>query len=436
MKKLFLLGATALMASSLAASAATVTPLTFTDLPLKTVTFASGKVMPLTIGFGSGAYHRPGDPANVFYTISDRGPNIGCDDDVKAMTGMTVAELCGGDADGKIFPDTQFTPSIFRMQVEADNTVKVTETTPLRGSDGKLLDGLPNPLTGTTAETGFATDGTKIQPSTNGFDSEALVRLADGSYWISDEYGVSLAHVARDGKVLVRLVPAGLEKDYKGADYPVEGVLPAILAKRKLNRGIESIALAPDGSALYFAMQSPLANPSNDAYKKSRAIRIFKMDPTTQRILGEYIYELDDAASFKADNARKARKQHDVKVSEVSSFAPDQLIVLERISKTTKLYHVDLSKAALLPARFDAVSQTPTLEELPADQLAESGATPVTKSLILDSDNLPDMPEKIEGIATIDPSTLILTTDNDFGIEGAASAIVKVSLDKPLTTAR
>ena len=43
------------------------------------------------------------------------------------------------------------------------------------------------------------------------------------------------------------------------------------------------------------------------------------------------------------------------------------------------------------------------------------------------------MPAKIEGMAVIDGRTLILTSDNDFGIVGDKSRIVQVTLDEPLT---
>ena len=86
-----------------------------------------------------------------------------------------------------------------------------------------------------------------------------------------------------DGTVLKRLVPAGLEGDYAGAAYPVEGKLPAIVMKRFLDRGIESIALSPDEAFLYFSVQTvPLANPDNDAYKNGTVTRLFKFDPAAR----------------------------------------------------------------------------------------------------------------------------------------------------------
>lgn len=70
--------------------------------------------------------------------------------------------------------------------------------------------------------------------------------MADGGFRVSEENGPSPLHVAADGRILRRVVPQGTEDDFKGAHYPVDGGLPAVLAKRFLNRGLESLAITPD----------------------------------------------------------------------------------------------------------------------------------------------------------------------------------------------
>ena len=341
--------------------------------------------------------------------------------------------MCGGNEDAKIFPAPDFTPTIFQMKIEDGNKLSVVSKIPLKSTDGHQLNGLSNPLATTNTEGAYSPEGKEIQQSPDGFDAEGVAHMADGTFWIGEEYGASIAHVGADGKVLERLVPKGLEGDYKGASYPVKGELPALIMKRHLNRGIESMTSAPDGSALYFAMQSPLDNPDSKAYKSSRFIRICKFDPQAGKVVGEFAYYLDDETTFKADNAKKP-KATDVKVSELAAFGKDRILVLERISKTTKLYAVDLSNAETVPAKFDEASTKPSLEEMSAGELERADVKPLEKTLVLDSDDLEDMPEKIEGVAVMGPTTLIMTTDNDFGIAGDASAVVKVTLDKPLAT--
>ncbi|MEX6506479.1 esterase-like activity of phytase family protein [Jiella sp. M17.18] len=432
MRKTALLTAASLAAMTATASAAEVTTLKAPDMPMTAVTYPNGKTMDLTVGFGSGATHGAEDPADVFYTITDRGPNIDCGGDAEELIGLGKDKLCGGNGDAKIFPAPDFDPTIFEMKIGDGNKLTVVSQIPLKGTDGHKLNGLSNPLTATNTEGAYSPDGKEIQQSPDGFDAEGLAHMADGTFWIGEEYGASIAHIAADGRVLERLVPKGLEGDYKGASYPVKGVLPALIMKRHLNRGIESMTAAPDGSALYFAMQSPLDNPDSKAYKSSRFIRIFKFDPKSETVVGEYAYRLDDADTFKADNAKKKAKPTDVKVSEMAAFGKDKLIVLERVSKTTKLYAVDLANAATVPAKFDEAATKPSLEQMSADELEQAGVKPLQKTLILDSDDLKNMPEKIEGVAVMGPKTIVLTTDNDFGIAGDDTAVVKVSLDKAL----
>ena len=298
------------------ALAAEVTDIKVPDLPLGTVTYPNGKSMTLSVGFGSGAFHRPGDPATTIFTITDRGPNIDFTADAPDLIGLDKDALCMGNGAAKIFPRRDFVPAIYELSVGEDGAAKIVSEMPLKGSDGKKLNGLSNPLVTTTTEGAYTSDGKEIQKSPNGFDSEALVRLKDGTFFIADEYGASIAHVAADGTVLKRLVPAGLEGDYVGAAYPVEGKLPAIVMKRFLNRGIESMAVSPDETFLYFAVQSPLANPDNDAYKNGTVVRLFKFDRAAEKVVGEYAYPLDDPKSFAKDNERKPAKQSDVKISE------------------------------------------------------------------------------------------------------------------------
>jgi hypothetical protein len=434
MKSFSLLLAGAALAALLTnAGAAEITVLKAPTLPLGKVTFPNGKVMDLSVGFGSGAFHRPGDPAGTIYTISDRGPNIDCAGDVDDLIGLNKDAICGGNEAAKVFPIADFDPTIFELSIGEDGAVSVAAEMPLKGSDGRKLNGLSNPLVTTTTEGAYGADGKELAKSTDGFDSESLVRLSDGTFWIGDEYGASIAHVAPDGTVLKRLVPAGLEGDYKGASYPVEGKLPPLVMRRFLNRGIESIAVSPDEKTLYFAVQSPLANPDNAAYKASRISRLFKFDIASEAVSAEYAYELDEPATFIKDNAKKPAKQSDVKVSELAAVGADELIVLERISKTTKLYRVDLAHATPIPAKFDDPAASPSLEQLAPADLAAAGIVPLSKTLVLSSDAVDGLPSKIESVAVTGERELILISDNDFGIAGDDSKIVRVRLDEPLT---
>ena len=62
--------------------------------------------------------------------------------------------------------------------------------------------------------------------------------------------------------------------------------LPAIVAKRQSNRGIEALAISPDERFLYFIMQNPLANPDTAAFQQARNTRLadYRSDPDAVRI--------------------------------------------------------------------------------------------------------------------------------------------------------
>ncbi|WP_129141116.1 esterase-like activity of phytase family protein [Modicisalibacter coralii] len=410
------------------------------DTPLGDIAFDNGKTLALTLGYASSATHRDGDPADLVYALTDRGPNIHCDDSGKVVG---VADFCKGpqgvDNDGKIFPMPGFTPQItaIRLGADADGhlTARVERRIDLKDSQGQPISGIGNPLTVTDTENGYDAHGTQLPLDPEGLDPEGLVRLADGSFWLSEEYGPSLVHAAADGTILQRVVPDNEVDDLKAANYPLAGELPTILSRRKLNRGAESLALSPDGRTLYFAMQSPLANPDKAAYKTSRNVRLFAVDLDDQgRFAGvahEYLYRLDTPDTFHdADSGRgdANAKQSSVKVSEMSILPDGRLIVLERVSKTTKLYRIDASAATdLLGGEYDALDTRPTLAQV--DDPASVGIVPVAKQLVFDSlTDAPALASKIEGVAVLDATHLLLANDNDFGIEGADSVFTVLPL--------
>jgi hypothetical protein len=398
-------------------------------LQLGKVEFPGGKVLDLTVGIGSALFHMPGDPADEFYALTDRGPNIDCSAS-EEITGMPIAQACGGDDKAKLFPRPDFVPSIVKLKLSDDGTFVTTDWITLKDGSGKTITGLSNPLKAAKTEAAFDKNGKQLAFDPNGLDTEGLVRLKDGTFWVGEEYGPSLVHIAADGKIIERLVPAGLEADLAGAGYKMTGSLPALLAKRQLNRGIEGIALAPDESALYTIVQSPLANPNGDAYKNAVATRILKIDLKSQQAVGEFVYVLDPFNTFKQD--AKADKQSDVRISELTAVGVDRLIVLERIAKTTKLQAIELNGATnILGTDWDKAGTSPSLEQLTAADLAGKDITPVSKKLWLDSSDHPDLPSKVEGVAIVDGSQLVLINDDDFGIEGAKTKIIRLTMPSP-----
>jgi hypothetical protein len=133
-----------------------------------------------------------------------------------------------------------------------------------------------------------------------------------------------------------------------------------------------------------------------------------------------------------------------MKLSGVIAINPTTLLILERTDLVAKLYTVDLSQATnILGSRWNDMKTAPTLESIADPATAEVRVLP--KTLALDLSSLKGMPEKIEGIALLDPNTLAVANDNDFDSEeskydaegnnvgkGKISQILVISLAKPL----
>src|SRR5262249_43090829 len=137
------------------------------------------------------------------------------------------------------------------------------------------------------------------QPVANdpyGYDSEGLVAMPDGSFWVSDEYGPYITHFNANGYELGRLTPYQNSPDNKF--HNIIGYLPAVLADRLTNKGMEGLTITPDGKTLVGAMQSALQTPDLGSTKASKvaATRIITVDLRTFKT-EQYLYLLDDPAT-------------------------------------------------------------------------------------------------------------------------------------------
>ncbi len=254
----------------------------------------------------------------MFYTVSDRGPNFTCADAADLM-GITADEACpeveGQKAgSGRLYPTPDYAVSIYHVKLDpAAKTWTVVDSIPLKTPKGNPVTGLTNPLN--VAKTDKPRDGAgqPLKQDPNSLDCEGFVRLADGRFFIGEENATGIAEVSPEGVVVRRFVPAGTEQDFADADYPVVGSLPAILAKRHSNRGIESLTMSDDGAFLYAMVQNPLDNPDSKAYGKAINTRLYKIaigkdgDATTLTAVAEYVYQLCRLADVQG--ARRHRRQ-------------------------------------------------------------------------------------------------------------------------------
>jgi hypothetical protein len=329
---------------------------------------------------------KPGS-ARDFYLLTDRGPNY---DGV-------------GTPAPKRFPDPSYAPRIYPAHI-AGTKLQLGAPIILKGPDGSPMSGLPIPAgdCGSTNEVGQTVGGAPLAADPLGLDPEGIVALADGTFWLSDEYGPFMVNFDATGREVRRFAPCGASPE-----------LPAVYARRRPNRGMEGLTITPDGQWLVGIMQSPLRNPSS-AVDNSLVTRIlFKhiSNGTTR----EYLYLLD----------RSGLQGN----SEILALSSTRFLVIERdgtflfgapSATLKKIYEVDITDATDVSALggFNqlSVGGTKTLEQGSPAELAAAGINAGIKTLRVDLLALGYPHDKPEGLALAPGGWLFVINDDDFGI--------------------
>jgi hypothetical protein len=366
-------------------------------------------------GYGSSVVAVPGKPGFI-YGLTDRGPNV------------------DGAGGVKVEPLPDFTPAIGEFQLVGGQAVLVRDI-PLSDADGSPLNGQVS-TEATTGETIVDLDGNPLPASTYGFDSEGLVAMPDGTFYVSDEYGPYIAHFDANGKRLDQF-------------SPFDGSLPEELQNRTANQGMEGLTITPDGTTLVGLMQSALNQPdlAGVSAKKVPVTRIVTVSLVDHSV-HEYLYLTTDPATT-ADAS-----------SEITALSATQFLVLERDGNLPPapnrklLYQVDISGATdvgpdstLADATYDAANGGLLLDDQGGKTLESfvgavttdaaqaaltaRGITPGAKSDYLNlTDTLAELsPEgtffghdKVEGVFPIDGGTkLFVSNDSDFGLKGTVA---------------
>lgn len=346
------------------------------------------------------------------WAITDRGPN-----------GMV-------EVDGKklrTLLDPAFVPQIVELEIEDEargSAVRIVRTIPLAGRSGKAISGRPNGI-GRDEPVLNPRNGDLIPPDPNGVDSEGIVQMGDGTFWLADEYRPSLLHVSADGRLLARFVPAGIR--LAEADCDVCDALPAAYSARRDNRGFESLAVSPDGTRLFTMLQSPLENGKPKLVGKAGNVRLLAFDPVAGKPAAEHVYRLGDPTAD--DYLTKGAAPSDGKLCAMAAIDDNSLLVIEHDDKgLVRLYRADLVNATDT-LTWKAERDDRTLEE--TRNLPAVGIVPVSKTLVADLAPLVpsmrqdvygaagakgDAPLKLEGMAILGPDRVAIVNDNDFGV--------------------
>ncbi len=308
-----------------------------------------------------------------YILASDRGPKDGGTDFACRVHRMTIT----------VTPGTA--PAV---------SLKLTATTMLTNDAGRAFVG-----------TAAAIDPDPAK--SRRLDPEGVRVGRDGHVFISDEYGPFVYEFDAKGRRVKELpVPAKFRPLAVGPK-PEDELPPKNTAGRLPNRGMEGLAITPDGAKLVGLMQSPLIQDGAlgaDAARVGLNCRLLEIDRATGKTR-EFVYPLDDAGNG---------------ASEILAVNDHEFLVIERDSKAgkeaaaKKIFLIDLAWATDVSA----------VERLPAAGLPK-GVKPAAKKLFFDLLDSrfgiagPDCLEKFEGLA-FGPDLpdgrrlLLVTADNDF----------------------
>ncbi|HKP78324.1 MAG TPA: esterase-like activity of phytase family protein, partial [Phenylobacterium sp.] len=364
-------------------------------------------------GIGSGLAYAGG---NTFLAVPDRGPNAlaynpAVDNTTSYISRFHTLDMAlTASAPGEALPFT-LTPTL-------TDTTLLYSAAPLAYGTGAGL-GLPSGApTENTAGVNYFTGrsdnygaGGPGAPADARFDPEAIRVSNDGkSVFISDEYGPYVRQFDRATGELVRTfdLPANLAI---GAPAPTEaGELAANTFGRTTNKGMEGLAITPDGKTLVGVMQAALIQDKKPA---KSLVRIVTIDVETGATK-EYAYKLTTGSG----------------VSEILALNDHEFIVDERdgaglgdgsAAVVKQFFKIDVAGAADVTGLAGAAALAAAVPKSAApilDLVAALGLNGIGPTLV---------PAKIEGIAfgqDVDLNgqllhTLYVSNDNDF-LDGVA----------------
>lgn len=358
---------------------------------------------------------------NSFVALPDRGPNAlvynaAVDNTTSYIPRFQSLHLSLAPADAGA-------PLPFVLTPFVTDTTLLSSLTPLYYGDGKafgLPDGAPALNSRRKAlyyfsgrSDNFDPQKSSTNPSNGRLDPEGIRVSNDGRWvYVTDEYGPYVYQFDRDSGRRVRAfsLPAkfAVTKQAPVGDTEISGNTSGRVA----NKGMEGLAITPDGRFLVGAMQSPLLQ---DGGTDAAFTRIVKID-TRSGAVKEYAYELT--------NIGTAAKPKYGTISEITAINNDEFLVDERDGKGLG----DNSKAAF--KKIFKISLRGATEVSALSGAAQLAGKAAPKTLFLDvvvalsahGFATTDIPAKLEGL-TFGPDivqngvtrhTLFISNDNDF----------------------
>jgi len=381
----------------------------YTDLSHLHYTLENGVAANYLGGLGSAITHAGG---NTFLALPDRGPNAvpfdsNIDDTVSYINRFHTLTMKLRANKGSGLPFT-LTPTL-----QATNLL--WSFTPLAYGSGDAIvgSGVP-PLNHfffhffTGRSDNFHPFQNSGNPNNSRFDTEGIRVSNDGfSVFISDEYGPYVYQFDRLSGVRLRSfqLPSSFYVETLSSQGAIE--TSGNTSGRVANKGMEGLAITPDGKTLVGIMQNALIQDAAAGGDAKNLLRIVTIDIASGAVTHQYGYLLTTGSG----------------VSEILALNNNEFLVDERDgkgrgdgsnAKIKQLFKIDLSNAVDI-----------------SDKLGlDAAASPVSKTLFLDLVPLltnngiaaSNIPAKIEGISfgadvkqgKTKYHTLWIANDNDF----------------------
>jgi hypothetical protein len=360
-------------------------------------------------GVGSGLAYAGG---NTFIAVPDRGPNANAynsaiDDTVSYINRFHTFNLAlapNPDYDALTTGSLPFILSPFLT-----STTLLSSKTPLNycAGDDTIISGVPAINTSDRYYfTGRSDNFDPAKPSTNGlngrFDPEAVRVSKDGkSVFISDEYGPYVYQFNRNNgrRIKAFRLPAHFAVANLNAQGK-NGEIPNNTSGRTANKGMEGLAITPDGKQLVGIMQDKLIQDTK------KYIRIVTIELATG-IMHEYAYQLTTGSGA---SEIVAINNHEFLVDERDGkgLGDDSSAVVKHLFKIDLAGATDVSNIASLDSTAPVLNKTLFLDVVA--ELTAAGIDPK------------DIPSKIEAVAFgpdkiingVTKHTLFIANDNDF----------------------
>jgi len=392
-----------------------------------------GSFSAFTFQPGSWQRNANGSYSGTLFAQPDRGYNAaGTTNYVPRFNKVTVA----------------FTPAPAGSTAQNQVGLTLADTIKFTESDGTPMTSLDPTSAGTGTRAGLPA----MPQAFNGrlaLDAEGIVVNADGSIWVSDEYGPYIFRFTADGRLISAIRPfEAITPKRNGADSfasnnPGPGQAAPVPANpttgRQNNQGLEGLSVSPDGRTLFALLQSAARQDGGTGGTGPRRhTRLLAYDLTVAgnpTLKGEYVVPLP---TYSLGAATLVPAQ-----SEMLAINNTQFLVLARdgsgrgVANPTSLYRSILVYDISGATNIAGTAYDTTTPIAPGGVLA-AGIIPATSAVLVDMnnaaqlakfglnngpvDNANTLSEKWEALALVpafDPSApndwfLFVGNDNDF----------------------